>query len=84
MNKLSEDGVYMQEGKLVGYNSFVSACEYNTGQIAFLNQNIPRGVSYYLEQFGTELRCEFMGVNTHPHSTLITKREYSKFRQNRS
>ena len=46
---------------------------------ASLYQNIPRGVSYYLEQFWGELRCEFMGVNTHPHSTLITKREYSKF-----
>ena len=84
MNKLSEDGVNMQEGKLVRYKSFVSANECNTGQIVFLNQNIPRGVSYYLEQFGAELRCEFMGVNTHPHSKLITKREYSKFRQDRS
>ena len=84
MNKLSEDGVNMQEGKLVRYKSFVSANECNTGQIIFLNQNIPRGVSYYLEQFGGELRCKFMGVHTHPHSTLITKREYSKFRQDRS
>ena len=43
-----------------------------------------REVSYNLEQFGAEVRCEFMGVNTHPHSTLITMREYSKFRQDRS
>ena len=84
MNKLSEDVVNMQEGKLVRDKSFVSANECNTGQIVDLNQNIPRGVSYYLEQFGAELRREFMGVNTHPHSTLITKREYLKLRQDRS
>ena len=48
MSKLSKDGVNMQEGKLVRYKSFVSANECNTGQIVFLNQNIPRGVSYYL------------------------------------
>ena len=74
----------MLEGELVGYKSFVSANECNTGLIVFLNQNIPREVSYYLEQFGAELRCKFMGVNTHPHSTRITKREYSKSRQDRS
>ena len=64
----------MLEGKLVRYKSFVSANECNTGQRK----------SYYLEQFRPELRCEFMGVNTHPHSTLITMREYLKFRQDRS
>ena len=36
MNKLSEDGVNMQEGKLVRYKSFVSANECNTGQRSFL------------------------------------------------
>ena len=66
----------MQEGKLVRYKSIVSANECNTGQIVFLNQNIPRVVSYYLEQFRAELKCGFMGVNTHPHSTLIAKRKY--------
>ena len=84
MNKLSEDWVNKQEGKLVRYKTFMSANECNTGQIVFLNQNIPRGVSYYREQFGAGLRWEFMGINTHPHSTLITMREYSKFRQGRS
>ena len=79
MNKLSEDGVNIQEGKLVGYKSFVSANKCNTGQIVFLNQNIPRGVSYYLEQFGAELRYKFKGHNTHPHFTLLTKNEYSNF-----
>ena len=83
MRKLSEDGVNMQEGKLVRYKSFVSLNECNTGQIVFLNQNIPRQVSYYLEQFRAELRCEFMGVNTNPHSKLITMRKYSKSRQDR-
>ena len=84
MNKVREDGVNMQEGKLVSYKSFVIANECNTGQIVFLNQNIPRGVSYYLEQLRAELRWEFLGINTHPHSTLITQRECSKFRQDRS
>ena len=79
MNKISEDGVNIQEGKLVGYKSFVSANKCNTGQIVFLNQNIPRGVSYYLEQFGAELRYKFKGHNTHPHFTLLTKNEYSNF-----
>ena len=79
MNKLSEDGVNIQEGKLVGYKSFVSANKCNTGQIVFLNQNIPRGVSYYLEQFGAELRYKFKGHNTHPHFTLLMKNEYSNF-----
>ena len=36
MNKLSEDGVNMQEGKLVRYKSFVSANKCNTGQRSFL------------------------------------------------
>ena len=40
MNKLSEDGVNMQEGKLVRYKSFVSANECNSGQIVFLNQSM--------------------------------------------
>ena len=87
MSKLSTDGVNMQEGKLVRYKSFLSANECKTGQIVFLNQNaprLPRWVSYYLEQFGTELRRKFMGVNTHPHCTLITKSEYWKVRQDRS
>ena len=77
MNRMNKDGVNIKEGKLVGYKSFVTANNCNTGQIVFLNQNIPRAVSYYLEQYGAELRCEFFSVNTHPHSTLITKREFS-------
>ena len=36
----------MLEGELVGYKSFVSANECNTGLIVFLYQNIPREVSY--------------------------------------
>ena len=70
MNKLNKDGVNIKEGKLVRYKSFGTVNECNTGQIVFLNQNIPRGVSYYLEQFGAELRHKFMGVNTSPHTTL--------------
>ena len=79
MNKLTKDGVNIQEGKLVGYKAFVSANKCNTGQIVFLNQNIPRGVAYFLEQFGAELRYEFKGHNTHPHFTLLTRNEYSNF-----
>ena len=29
--------------------------------------------------YGSKLRCEFSGSNTHPHSTFITKTEFSKF-----
>ena len=43
MNKLSEDGVNMQEGKLVRYKSFVSANECNTGQRSFLLSRTVRG-----------------------------------------
>ena len=43
MNKLSEDGVNMQEGKLVRYKSFVSANRCNTGQRSFLLSKTVRG-----------------------------------------
>ena len=78
LDKLQKDGVNMQGNKLVGYKSFVSANDCNTCQIVFLNQNIPRGLFHYLKQFGAELRCEFLGVNTHPHATVMTKKDYSK------
>ena len=69
MNKLSEDWVNKQGGKLVRYKAFMSANVCNTGQIVFLNQNIPRGVFYYQEQFRAELRCKFMGVYPLPTHT---------------
>ena len=78
MTRMGKNGVNMKEGKLVGFKSFVTANNCNTGQIVFLNQNIPRAVSYYLKLYGAKLRCEFRGTNTHAHSTLFTKTDFSK------
>ena len=63
----------MLEGELVGYKSFVSANECNTGLIVFLNQNIPREVSYYLEQF----TCS-PGHSTSSYSCNIIRRRQKK------
>ena len=43
INKLSKDGVNMQEGKLVRYKSFVSANRCNTGKRSFLLSKTVRG-----------------------------------------
>ena len=78
VEEMRQSGVMMTDHKLHGYKFFVSAKRLNTLQVIFLDLRIPEIVTEFLLQFGAQIRNEFKNVNAHPHTTVLTEREYSK------